>query len=91
MRKITARPRITAAEMLALEDKVADYVLPEGDDPVALFIAYAKHFNSELPSLRDNPQHTEMLVAWGSRFVFECGRVFGIRQERMKRRSVAGR
>lgn len=74
------QPILSIAEMLEIDSKRHNYAIPCGGvSPIDLLRAFG-----ELHSGVDRC----LLVRYGaSWFVFECGRIYGIRQERARRRA----
>lgn len=73
------QPILSIAEMLEIDSKRHDYAIPCGGvSPIDLLRAFEELHSGVYRCL---------LVRYGAWFVFECGRIYGIRQERARRRA----
>ena len=86
MKTYQARPSYSTDEFLAIDKSASSYDAPISYDFTKdLLAAYEKELIDDL-----KPRNMEILRQYiyyfGSRFIFDCGRIYGIRQERERRR-----
>ncbi len=80
---------INAVEMLTIERKRADYIMPTSARPVELYEKFADYFDKVWREEKKTRMYETIKGHYGLLFVFECGRIFGIRMERARRRKGA--
>ena len=89
MKTYHTAPAFSADEFLRIDQVSNSYDAPISYDFTRdLLVAYERHIIEDC-SPRTLEELRQYVYFFGSRFLFDCGRIYGIRQERERRRGSA--
>lgn len=89
MNKRDYMPEMSIREFMDIEHKASSYIIPRNFELKDLVEAYSADFDNSYSVYRDADWYERSKMIFTLMFIFECGRIFGIRMERGKRRKGA--
>ena len=87
MKTYETAPRFDVAELLSIDKAASSFFMPVCDNALALLAEYRAAY----PPRRSNETeeaYQNAFMCFASMFIFDCGRIYGIRQERARRRGT---